>query len=154
MYALFPEGFTHYLIGGLLMGVALGALFLLTGLIGGMSTVFTSTWSYVSRAPFFSEPRFIASRGWRLVYAAGLVLGGFIYLRLGAEPFVTGISAWRLLLGGFLIGFGARLGNGCTAGHGLCGLASLQLPSLVAVLVFLSTAISVAHLIRWLGVSS
>lgn len=154
MYALFPEGFTHYLIGGLLMGVALGALFLLTGLIGGMSTVFTSTWSYVSRAPFFSEPRFIASRGWRLVYAAGLVLGGFIYLRLGAEPFVTGINAWRLLLGGFLIGFGARLGNGCTAGHGLCGLASLQLPSLVAVLVFLSTAISVAHLMRWLGVSS
>lgn len=153
MTEFFPEGFAHYLLGGLLIGAALGALFLLTGLVGGMSTVFTSTWSYVSRAPFFSEPRFLASRGWRLVYAAGLILGGFIYLLLGAEPFVTGISAWRLLVGGFLIGFGARLGNGCTAGHGICGLASLQRPSLVAVLVFLSTAISVAQLMRWLGVN-
>lgn len=153
MYDLFPEGFTHYLAGGLLIGTALGLLLLLTGLVGGMSTVFTSTWSYVSRVPLFSEPRFISSRGWRLVYAAGLIMGGVLYLGLGGAPFVTGISAWRLLIGGFLIGFGARLGNGCTAGHGLCGLASLQLPSLLAVLVFLLTAIGVAHLAHWLGVS-
>lgn len=154
MYDLFPEGFAHYLAGGLLIGTAVGLLLLFTGLVGGMSTVFTSTWSYVSRSPFFSEPRFIASRGWRLIYAAGLIFGGVIYLGLGGEPFVTGISTWRLLIGGFLIGFGARLGNGCTAGHGICGLASLQRPSLVAVLVFLSTAISVAQLLRWLGVNS
>jgi hypothetical protein len=154
MTALFPEGIAHYLLGGLLMGAALGLLLLFTGLVGGMSTVFTSTWSYVSRAPFFSQPRFLTSRGWRLVYAAGLILGGGVYLLLGGEPFVTGVSAWRLLAGGLLIGFGARLGNGCTAGHGLCGLAALQLPSLVAVLVFLTTAIAVAQAMRWLGVTA
>ena len=154
MTALFPEGIAHYLLGGLLIGAALGLLLLLTGLVGGMSTVFTSTWSYVSRAPFFSQPRFLTSRGWRLVNAAGLMHGGGLYLLLGGEPFVTSVSPWRLLTGGFLIGFGARLGNGCTAGHGICGLASLQLPSLVAVLVFLITAIGVAQIMRWLGVNA
>jgi uncharacterized membrane protein YedE/YeeE len=92
----------------------------------------------------------VGSRGWRLVYSAGLVLGAFAYLQMMGEPFSTGIPAWRLLVGGLLIGFGARLSNGCTAGHGICGLASLQLPSLLAVLTFLSTAIVVAHVAQWL----
>ncbi|GAB6047987.1 YeeE/YedE family protein [Methyloparacoccus murrellii] len=150
---LFPEGMTHYLAGGLMIGAAVGLLFLLTGLIGGMSTVFTSTWSFVSQAPFFHLPRFLGSRGWRLVYAAGLVLGGLTYLLAGGEPFQTQVPAWRLLIGGFFIGFGARLGNGCTAGHGICGLASLQAPALLAVATFLATAIGVAHLLRALGVA-
>ena len=62
---------------------------------------------------------------------------------------MTGISAWQLLVGGFLIGFGARLAQGCTAGHGICGLASLQLPSLLAVLTFMATAIAVAQLLAY-----
>ena len=148
----FPEGLAHYLAGGLMIGAAVGLLYLLAGLVGGMSTVFSSTWSYVSRAAYFQKPSLVGSRGWRLVYAAGLVIGGLIYLALGGEPFAIGVSPWRLLAGSFLIGFGARLSNGCTAGHGICGLASLQWPSLLAVIVFLSTAIGVAHLVEWLGV--
>ena len=150
---LFPEGMAHYLAGGLMIGAAVGLLYLLTGLVGGMSTVFTSTWSWVSQAAYFHESRFRDSRRWRLVYAAGLILGGALYVIVGGESFQTGISPWRLLLGGFLIGFGARLGNGCTAGHGICGLASLQGPSLAAVLVFMTTAIGIAHLLNWLGVN-
>ncbi|WP_369601033.1 YeeE/YedE thiosulfate transporter family protein [Hahella sp. SMD15-11] len=50
-----------------------------------------------------------------------------------------------------IAGFGARLGNGCTSGHGICGMASLQMPSFLAVLVFLATAIITAHLTAWLG---
>lgn len=153
MTPLFPEGIAHYLAGGLAIGAAIGLLYLLTGLVGGMSTLFSSTWSYVSRAPFFRREDLLASRLWRLVYAAGLILGAALYLATLGEPFTTGVSAWRLLLGGFLIGFGARLANGCTAGHGICGLASLQLPSLLAVLVFLSTAIIVAHLMALGGLS-
>ena len=153
MTELFPQGYAHYLAGGLLIGAGVGLLFLLTGLIGGMSTVFSSTWSYVSKVPDFQTPQYLISRRWRLVYALGLILGALLYLVLGGEPFVTGISPWRLVVGGCLIGFGARLGKGCTAGHGICGLASLQGPSLLAVLVFLVTAIGVAHLMRWLGVS-
>jgi len=153
MSELFPQGYAHYLAGGLMIGAGVGLLFLLTGLIGGMSSVFSSTWSYVSKVPYFQAPRYLRSRRWRLVYAAGLILGGLLYLGLSGETFQTHVSAWRLMVGGLLIGFGARLGKGCTAGHGICGLASLQWPSLLAVMVFLSTAIGIAHLMRWLGVA-
>jgi uncharacterized membrane protein YedE/YeeE len=105
----------------------------------------------VSDRPFFQQGRFVGTRGWRLAYAAGLVLGAAAYWLLFGEAFQTAVPSWRLLVGGVLIGFGARLSNGCTAGHGICGLASLQLPSLLAVLTFLGTAILVAHLMLWLG---
>jgi uncharacterized membrane protein YedE/YeeE len=150
--SLFPAGIAPYLVGGLAIGAAVGALYILTGLVGGMSTLFSSTWSYLSRAPAFRTTALLESRQWRLVYAAGLILGALLYLAGGGTPFTTEVSGWRLVAGGFLAGFGARLANGCTAGHGICGLASWQLPSLLAVLVFLSTAIAVAHLMRWLGV--
>jgi uncharacterized membrane protein YedE/YeeE len=150
---LFPQGYLHYLAGGLLIGSAVGLLFLLTGLIGGMSSVFSTTWSYFSRASYFRSERSLRSRDWRLVYAGGLIVGALVYLGMSGESFQTGVSARRLLTGGFLIGFGARLGNGCTAGHGICGLASLQLPSLLAVIIFLSMAIGVAHFMRWLEVA-
>lgn len=147
----FPHGVIHYLLGGLLIGAGVSLLFIMTGLIGGISTLFSSTWSYLSRRPFFQQDRFLASRKWRLVYAAGLILGAIFYLLTIGQPFQTQVSWWQLLIGGFLVGFGARLSNGCTSGHGICGLASLQLPSLLAVVTFLATAIAVAHLVRWLG---
>ena len=53
--------------------------------------------------------------------------------------------------GGVLVGFGARLSNGCTSGHGICGLSSLQLPSLVAVLIFMTTGALAAYAILLLG---
>lgn len=149
--SLFPQGILHYLLGGLAIGAAIGLLYLMTGLVGGMSTVFSSTWSYVSMRPYFQREALVAGRVWRLVYAAGLILGALAYLAATGEFFATEVPGWRLFAGGLLIGFGARLSNGCTAGHGICGLASLQLPSLLAVLIFLSTAIAVAHLAHWLG---
>jgi uncharacterized protein len=147
--ALFPLGWAHYLAGGLLIGAGVALLFVCTGLVGGMSTVFSSTWSYLVQRPFFQQERFTGSRAWRLVYAAGLVLGALVWW-LGfsdGTPGSTDIPAWQLLLGGVLVGYGARLGNGCTSGHGICGLGSLQLPSLGAVLTFMATAFLVANLV-------
>jgi uncharacterized membrane protein YedE/YeeE len=144
---LFPTGWQHYLAGGLLIGAGVSLLFGMTGLIGGMSTVFTSTWSFVSRASYFQQARFTSSRAWRLVFAAGLILGALAWcvtLSSGAA-IVTTVPWWRLLAGGLLVGYGARLSNGCTSGHGICGLASLQLPSLLAVLTFLATAMLTAQ---------
>ena len=69
--SLFPHGWQHYLLGGVLIGAGTALLFVLTGRIGGMSTVFSSSWSFVVRRGFFQQARFIDSRGWRLVYAAG-----------------------------------------------------------------------------------
>lgn len=145
--SLFPGGWRHFLAGGLLIGTGVALLFVVTGLIGGMSTVFSSTWSFVSRAPFFQQPRFVGSRQWRLVFAAGLILGAFAWW-LVAHPsagLATTIPPWRLLAGGVIAGYGARLSNGCTSGHGICGLASLQLPSILAVLTFLATAMLTAQ---------
>lgn len=145
---LFPTGWQHFLVGGLLLGLAVGLLFTTTGLIGGMSTVFSSTWSYFSRATFFQQPRFLSSRQWRLVFAAGLILGALIWRIAAAPPggVATTVPWWRLLAGGLLVGYGARLSNGCTSGHGICGLGSLQFPSLLAVLTFLATAMGTAQL--------
>ena len=147
MESLFPNGWVHYLAGGVVMGIGMSLLFAATGLIGGMSTVFTTVWSFFSQAPYFREARFLSSRAWRLVYAAGLIAGAFAWLVLWGEPSVTGVPAWRLVAGGFIAGFGARLANGCTAGHGICGMASLQPASILSVLIFLATAMITARVV-------
>jgi len=144
---MFPLGWEHYLAGGLILGTAMSLLFVTTGLIGGMSTVYTAVWSWVSKAPHFAEERFVGSRAWRLVYAAGLVLGAAAWTVTMGETFRTAVPGWQLALGGFVAGFGARLSNGCTSGHGICGMASLQAPSILAVLTFLATAMVTANLL-------
>ena len=149
----FPNGWSHYLLGGVLIGSGVGGAFLVAGLIPGMSTVFSSTWSWASRLPLFQEDRMRASRAWRVALALGLVLGGALYTVTvgGGALGTTAIPWWQLALGGVIGGFGARLAEGCTSGHGICGLASLQLPSLLAVLTFLTTAMVTAHLVRSMG---
>jgi uncharacterized membrane protein YedE/YeeE len=148
---LFPHGIQHYLTGGMLIGAGVALLFVFTGLIGGMSSFFSAAWSWVSSAPFFQEPKLVASRNWRLAYALGLIAGAALFVLLGGARTWTSVPAWRLLAGGVLVGVGARLGGGCTSGHGICGLASLQLPSLLAVVTFLATAMATAHLVMSLS---
>jgi uncharacterized membrane protein YedE/YeeE len=153
--SLFPQGWAHYLGGGGVIGAGVALLFVLTGRVGGMSTVYSSTWSWLSQRPFFQQAKFLQSRSWRLVYALGLILGaGLWWFTLGgAQPQHTRLPVWQLLLGGALVGFGARLSNGCTSGHGICGLGSLQFPSLVAVLTFMATAFLTANLVLAWGVA-
>lgn len=148
----FPHGWLHYLVGGLCIGLALSLAFLLGGLITGMSSFFSATWSWVSRLSFFQQDRFVASRAWRGTLAIGLIAGAALHtFTLGDGTLTTTIPPWQLAVGGLFVGFGTRLGGGCTSGHGICGLASLQLPSLIAVLTFLATAMATAHAVRALG---
>ncbi len=151
MASYFPLGIAHYAFGGVLIGLGVSLLFVATGLVGGTSSFFSATLSWFSKAPGLREARYLSTRGWRLVYAAGFVLGAFAFAAFApAALALTHVPAWQLVAGGFLAGFGARLSNGCTAGHGICGLASLQVPSLLAVITFLATAIGTAHLVGWL----
>lgn len=147
--AFFPNGWQHYLIGGLLIGSGVSLLFALTGLIGGMSSVYSSTWSWILRTPFFQHPRLVNSRQWRLAYAGGLILGAALWWFLlgGGARVAVELSPLRLLIGGVLVGYGSRLSRGCTSGHGICGLASLNRPSLLAVCTFMLTAIVTANLL-------
>ena len=151
MAELFPFGWQHYLAGGVLLGLGMALLFASTGLIGGMSTVFTTVWSFFSASPYFRQERFMASRHWRLVYAAGIILGALAWTLTMGAPLKTSVPWWQLALGGFIAGFGARLANGCTAGHGICGMASLQPASILAVVIFLATAMVTANLVRLLA---
>ena len=153
MWHYFPSGIESYLIGGLLIGVAVSFAFAMSGLVTGMSMVFSSTWSFVSRRAFFRQDRFVSSRGWRLTLAVGLVLGGALFLLTVAHgvTFQTRVPGWRLAVGGFIAGFGARMSNGCTSGHGICGVGSFQAPSILAVLIFLVTAMATAHVVATFG---
>jgi len=151
MEAYFPQGISHYLVGGIVLGIAVSFAFAMSGLVTGMSTFFSSTWSWFSQVPFFQQDRLTSSRGWRLALAIGLVLGGALFVWTGGSPFQTQVTWWQLLLGGFIAGFGARMSNGCTSGHGICGMGSLKLPSMLAVVTFLVTAMITANVVRHLG---
>jgi uncharacterized membrane protein YedE/YeeE len=148
-----PNGWEHYLTGGLLIGAGVALLFVAVGLVGGMSSFFPAVLSWFVDAPAFRRAALLESRGWRLAYAFGLVAGAALFVRLGGAPTHTQVAPWRLLLGGFLVGYGARLGGGCTSGHGICGLASLQRPSLAAVVTFLATGMATAQLLARFGVA-
>ncbi len=151
--SLFPNGILPYLAGGICIGLAVSLMFVLTGQVVGMSSVFSSTWSWFTRLAYFRQPRLLESRVWRLWLAAGLVLGTALYW-FGFGPGMawhTAVPLWQLGVGGFIAGFGARLGNGCTSGHGICGMASLNLPSFISVITFLSVAILVANLVAVYG---
>ena len=151
LQSLFPLGWQHYLFGGVLIGSGVALLYVFNGWVGGMSTVFSSSLSYVVKRPFFQQARLTDTRAWRLIYALGVVLGAVVwrvFLSDGSAQ-TTSVPVWQLLVGGFLVGYGARLGDGCTSGHGICGLGSLQLPSLGAVLTFMATAFMTANLMAW-----
>lgn len=148
MYAeLFPLGLNHYLLGGLLVGIGIAIPFVATGAVAGVSTFFTSVWSYVHPGSFFQSPWYLQSRGWRWFLIGGLLSGGVVYLLWQGVATPTTIEWWRLLLGGILVGIGTRMSGGCTSGHGICGIASLEKVSVVATVTFLAVAILVAHLV-------
>jgi hypothetical protein len=153
MTQFFPNGWTHYLFGGLVIGAGVSLMFVFTGRVTGMSSVFTTTWSYLSKSALFQQKKHVGSRRWRLVLALGLILGAAIwrFWLASGEAQTTQVAWWQLLCGGLLVGYGARLSDGCTSGHGICGLASLSKASLLAVITFLATAIATAHVVAALG---
>ena len=119
------------LIGGGLIGVSATILLAFNGRIAGISGIVNGA------------IQFAAGEGWRWMFIVGMLAGGALYeYGLAPQPTPTSIfSPWAMIVGGFLVGFGTRMGSGCTSGHGVCGLGRLSPRSLVAVLTFLTTAI-------------
>ena len=126
-------------IGGLLIGLAATLLLLLNGRISGISGIVGGLVSPKSQ-----------DAGWRVVFVAGLLLGASIYMLAagGAIPVQMQASLPVLVVAGLLVGFGTRLGSGCTSGHGLCGIARLSGRSIVATAVFFGVAILTVFLTR------
>ena len=150
---LFPNGISHYAIGGLLVGLGVAVIYVGTGISAGASTFLESTLSYGSSLSRFQQYR--PSRDWRVVFTLGIVAGAAIYA-VTVSPqdglWTTDVQWWRLLLGGVLVGIGTRVGKGCTSGHGVCGVGSVSNASFVGVATFLLIAIGTAQLVQAAGV--
>lgn len=119
------------LLGGILIGVSATLLLAFNGKIAGISGMINGAITFTSK------------ENWRWLFIGGMLLGGTIYeYLLAAHPTPTSnFAPWSMVMGGLLVGFGTRLGNGCTSGHGVCGLGRLSFRSLIAVLTFMITAI-------------
>lgn len=151
---LLPNGWVHYLLGGLLIGAGTVSIYATTGITVGASTFLESTLSYVSDRSRFQQYRFTSTRDWRVVFTLGIVLGGTLYgLAFGEFGWTTEVQWWRLLFGGVLVGVGTRLGKGCTSGHGVCGVGSLSETSLLNVVTFVGIAVGTAQVVAALGVT-
>jgi uncharacterized protein len=131
------------LAGGVLLGVAASALWLSAGRIAGVSSILGG---------LFSERG--EERAWRAWFLAGLAGGGLV-LELVAPSVLgtTGRGVSLTLLAGLLVGFGARLGGGCTSGHGICGLSRLSRRSLVATATFMGAGMITVLASRFLGLA-
>jgi uncharacterized membrane protein YedE/YeeE len=131
------------LVGGVLIGTAASALWLGAGRIAGISGIVGGL--FTSRGE---------DRVWRLLFLAGLGVGG---LGLAwVSPAMLGPSGRSLPLlatAGLLVGFGSRLGNGCTSGHGVCGLSRLSRRSVAATATFIATGILTVLVSRAFGVA-
>ena len=127
------------LLGGALIGLSASMLMALNGRVAGISGV-------LAGAATGGD----GQRLWRLAFVAGLLAAPILYTAAtGAAPaFSLEAEAPLIVLGGLLVGFGARLGSGCTSGHGVCGLARFSPRSLVSVAVFVSVAIATVALIK------
>ena len=128
------ENFTPVsgLIGGLLIGLSAVLMILLNGKIAGISGIVGGLLA-----------RKGSEVGWRVVFIVGLLLGAFIYILAtgGALPVNIQASLPVMVIAGLLVGFGTRLGSGCTSGHGVVGIARFSKRSIVATVVFFATAV-------------
>jgi len=126
------------LIGGMLIGLAAAMLWVLDGRIAGVSGI---------------AGRLLRARGddalWRAAFLIGLGGGGVVLSRVLPGAFERALSSPAMLVvAGLLVGVGTTLANGCTSGHGVCGVSRLSLRSLVAVGSFVAAGMAVVYLAR------
>ncbi len=123
------------LIGGLVIGLSATLLFLLRGRIFGISG-FLGGLVCLNRGDIL----------WRALSALGLILGAFtVHKVLNTPAAFETVGTSRLIISGLLVGFGTRLGSGCTSGHGVCGLSRLSARSLVATLCFMGAGFIIVY---------
>lgn len=126
------------LIGGVLIGISATILILFNGRVAGISGIV--------RGIFFGEKN---EKRWRFIFLIGLLLSPFIYsLFAPLPPLEISNNYAKIAIAGLLVGFGTRLGSGCTSGHGVCGIARLSRRSIVATLVFMAAAIVTVYLTK------
>lgn len=137
------ESFTPWtaLAGGALIGTAASVLLVLNGRVAGISGVLGG----------LLHPK-AGEVTWRIAFVVGLALGGLVMLLASYDGFAASPRALPIVaLAGALVGVGTRIGNGCTSGHGVCGLSRLSVRSLAATLTFMATGVIAASAARLFG---
>lgn len=131
------------LTGGVLIGLSASLLLLFNGRIAGISGIFGGLLQRSKAGEF----------AWRAAFVLGLILAPMAYQVFSELPESRIDSGWAtLVLAGLLVGFGSRLGSGCTSGHGVCGISRRSPRSFVATLTFMSLGFVTVYLVRhWLG---
>lgn len=127
------------LLGGGLIGLASAILLLSQSRIAGVSGIAAGLLQSAGKA-----------ESWRWMFIAGLVLGTVLYTWVGGDTsrIVITSDTTTLVVSGLLVGFGTRMGGGCTSGHGVCGISRGSIRSIVATLTFMSTAAIVVYITR------
>lgn len=116
------------IIGGVLIGLAVSLMLLFNGRVTGISGILGG----------IIKPQ-KNDLNWRVAFVGGLLFGGILLRFLKPEAFIQVSSALAIdyIIAGLLVGFGTLLGNGCTSGHGVCGISRLSIRSIVATLTFI-----------------
>lgn len=129
------------LLGGVLIGLAVSLMMLFNGRVTGISGILGG----------LLRPQ-KNDIDWRLAFIGGLLFGGFILQILKPTAFFQVSSAiwFDYVIAGLLVGFGTLLGNGCTSGHGVCGISRLSTRSIVATIVFISFGIISVFIFKFL----
>ncbi len=128
------------LAGGVMIGIAASILLLFNGKIAGISGILGS-----ALKPSSSD------KGWRLAFLIGLITSPFLFALASPLPSVTvDVSSTVLIIAGLLVGFGTRYGQGCTSGHGVCGLSRWSQRSFVATVAFMLAGFVTVYVARHL----
>ena len=130
------------LAGGMLIGLAAALLLVLLGRIAGISGI---VGALLQRSSWAS----VANWGWRAAFVIGMVAAPLVWQLIAPlPPMEMPSNPLVIVLAGLLVGFGTRLGSGCTSGHGVCGLSRLSLRSLAATLTFIGAGAATVFVVR------
>ena len=130
------------LIGGLIIGSAVVLYFSTTGRLAGISGIFANA--------LFSK----SNRSSNILFLLGLVIGPIGYFYFNKTPVNFEITSFNFLivLAGFLVGLGTRMGGGCTSGHGICGISRFSIRSIIATITFIITGITTVFILQQFGI--
>ena len=130
------------LTGGIIIGFAVVLFFYTTGRLAGISGIFANA---LTRK---------LNRSSNLLFLLGLVVGpmGYFYLSEAAINFEITNSYILIIIAGFLVGLGTRMGGGCTSGHGICGISRISVRSIIATITFIFTGMLTVFILQQFGI--
>lgn len=137
----FGDGIAPAVLGGVLIGLGSALLLVVSGRVAGVSGITAGLIARPSRGDF----------AWRVMFVLALVVGGYVLQNVMPDRFPVDLelSLSVIGVGGLLVGFGSRLGNGCTSGHGICGIGRASPRGFAATVTFMVVAMLIVAALRW-----